>query len=124
MEQNNEEVVDGLENVDDEPAKEGAEPTLEDFQKERERRIKAEKKLVELKKASKAEILKESETMLESKLAERDFFKENPEFKEYKEQIASYVSKGLTFEQAGKLVKAEDPAFGNRNKAHASSVTG
>ena len=67
--------------------------TVADFLKERDRRIKAEKKLVELKKSKKESESKESEDLIEAKLVERDFYRDNPEFKDYKEEITSYVKK-------------------------------
>jgi len=68
-------------------------PTVEDYKKEVERRQKAEKKLIELKKANKEALLKESEELVEAKLAERDFYRDHPEFKEYKEEVSTFVKK-------------------------------
>jgi len=127
MEQN-EDVIDAVANVESEGSEESYEsaevPTVEDYKATVERLKKAEKKLVELKKAQKEAGAKESEELIESKLAERDFYRDNPDFKEYKDDIAQYVKKGLSYDEAGTIVKAKDPAFGNRKKAESASISG
>lgn len=98
--------------------------TVDDYRKLQERLQKAEKKLVELKKSKKEEGTKESEELIEAKLAERDFYRDHPEFKDYKEEISSYTKKGLSYDEAASLVKSKDPSFGNKDKAKSMSVSG
>ncbi len=100
------------------------EPTVEDYLKIKERLAKAEKKLVELKKSKKEEWSKESEELIEAKLAERDFYRDHPEFKDYKDEVSTYVKKWLSYDEAASLVKSKDPSFGNKEKAKAASISG
>lgn len=125
MEQNEEVTTeDSVEVTEtDSEVEENYEPTLEDYQKERERRLKAEKKLVELKKAQKSQGSKETEEIVEKRIRETEFYRENPEFKEYKEEISKYASKGLDIEEAAALIRGKDPSFGNKKKANEMAVT-
>lgn len=119
-------VTDEVETIDNEET----ELTVEDYKKERARREKAEKTLVELKKQ-----LKEKEKAPESTLSEkdlelrdeiRDFVKENPEFREYKDDLAEYAktfySKWEKIESAIRKAKAlvenDDKTIENRKKAN------
>lgn len=122
----NEIVTDEVETIDNEET----ELTVEDYKKERARREKAEKTLVELKKQ-----LKEKEKAPESTLSEkdlelrdeiRDFVKENPEFREYKDDLVEYAktfySKWEKIESAIRKAKAlvenDDKTIENRKKAN------
>lgn len=119
-------VTDEVETIDNEET----ELTVEDYKKERARREKAEKTLVELKKQ-----LKEKEKAPESTLSEkdlelrdeiRDFVKENPEFREYKDDLVEYAktfySKWERIESAIRKAKAlvenDDKTIENRKKAN------
>lgn len=119
-------VNDEVETIDNEET----ELTVEDYKKERARREKAEKTLVELKKQ-----LKEKEKAPESTLSEkdlelrdeiRDFVKENPEFREYKDDLVEYAktfySKWEKIESAIRKAKAlvenDDKTIENRKKAN------
>jgi len=71
----------------------GTELTVEDYQKEKARREKAEKALVDLKKQLKSkpeskETLSEQDLDMRDEI--RDFVKENPEFKDYKDDIVKH----------------------------------
>lgn len=121
--------VEGEEATDggDESEESGGEDTdltVEDYRQLQERLKKAEKKLVEFKKAKKTSELKDSEDLIEAKLIERDFYRDNPEFKDYREEVSSYVKKWLSYDEAASLVKTKDPSFGNKDKAKSMSVAG
>lgn len=113
------EQYDSYEEVSDD-----VELTVDDYKKLEERLKKAEKALVEKKKAEKALKEKQKEvvsdededTRLERKLEEREFFKENPEFKGYESQLKEYTSKWISIKKAALLVKEDDPSFWNREK--------
>lgn len=98
--------------------------TVDDYRKLEERLKKAEKALVEKKKAEKAAKEKQKEVVseededarLERKLEEREFFKENPEFKGYESELKAYTSKWISIKKAAILVKEDDPSFWNREK--------
>ena len=119
-------VNDEVETIDNE----GTELTDQDYYREKARREKAEKTLVELKKQ-----LKEKEKAPESTLSEkdlelrdeiRDFVKENPEFREYKDDLVEYAktfySKWERIESAIRKAKAlvenDDKTIENRKKAN------
>lgn len=63
------------------------------------------------------------DSLLEKKLAEKDFYASNPEMSEYKEQITEFTSKGLTHEQAKRLVIDSDPTIQNRMNSQSSNFT-
>lgn len=88
---------------------------------ERKRREKAEAKLVELKKQGKQ--APQDGFITREELAIERFIDKNPDMAEYKEDISKYVSKGLSLEQAKRLVESDDKTIENRNKANALNIT-
>lgn len=104
--------------------------TLEDYYALKDRLSKAERLIVEQKRQSKLE-KKEvksasnetDEKKLERLLDEREFFKENPEFVDYKKQLEEYTKLGIPIKKAALLVKEDDPTFWNRQKANEMNVT-
>lgn len=88
---------------------------------------KAQHKIVQQKKAEKQEP-KEDGTWLKAEdvdkmLAEREFFKANPDLEEYKDQINEFTSKGLTHDDAKVLLERKDPTIANRKIANQSNFT-
>ena len=64
-----------------------------------------------------------NEDLFEKKYAEKEFFKANPDMAEYKEQLSEYVSKGIDWEKAKKLVELDDPTIANRKVAQQTNFT-
>jgi len=60
---------------------------------------------------------------IENILNEREFYKENPNLSEYKDKINKFTSKGLTHEQAMKLVIDEDSTIAARQTTNNSNFT-
>ncbi len=63
------------------------------------------------------------DALITQKLAEKDFYSSNPEMSEYKDQINEFTSKGLSHEQAKRLVIDSDPTIQNRANAQNSNFT-
>lgn len=96
--------------------------TVDDYQKEKARREKAEKTLVELKK----QLKEKSETpnpLTETDLEIRDFVKENPEYKDYKKEISDAIAKGYSLKQAKALIDNDDKTIENRKKLNSMNMT-
>jgi hypothetical protein len=81
---------------------------------------KAEKKVVELKKTSKSAPSTDIESIVDKRLAEREFFRDNPEAKELDKEIRGYTKKGLSLEKAYKLAQM-DAESDNRTSKQARS---
>jgi len=103
-------------------------PTYEEYLALKERLEKAEKKIVENKKSAKLN-KKESanaetdssasvDELVERKLAEREFYRENPDAKAYKESIDSYVRKGLSHDEAYMLASKKDREIESNSNAY------
>ena len=101
--------------------------TVEDYQKEKARREKAEKALVELKKQLKNKPENAGNVLTEEKLALREevseFLLSNPDLKEYKSEILKYREQGLNIKQAVALVENDDKTIENRRKTQAMNIT-
>lgn len=101
--------------------------TEEDYHKEKARREKAEKALVELKKQLKNKpdnawnVLTEEKQALREEVSE--FLLENKDLKEYKSEILKYREQGFTMKQAVALVENDDKTIENRRKTQAMNIT-
>ena len=84
--------------------------TEEDYYKEKARREKAEKALVELKRKTKE---------LESKSSESS----DPELAEYTKELWDYQKKGLSLEEAKTLILNSDKARVNREKVNSLGLS-
>ncbi len=120
MEKN--EVIDNEDVIDDVYYDDETELTVDDYKKERLRREKAEKTLVELKKQLK-EKEKQKETVLDDKELDlreelNDFLADNKDLKEYKADLMKYRKQGFTIKQAVALVENDDKTIENRRKAN------
>lgn len=99
--------------------------TVEDYQKEKARREKAEKALVDLKKQLKSkpetkEIISEQDLDMRDEI--RDFVKENPEFKDYKDDIVKHRKNWYTLKQAVAIVENDDKTIENRKKTNSLNI--
>lgn len=116
-----EEVIDEITEIDnDYEDNNETELTVDDYQKEKTRREKAEKALVELKKQLKD---KQQETSLDEKSLDlreelTDFLANNKDLKEYKTDLIKYRKQGFTLKQAVALVENDDITIENRKKAN------
>ena len=95
--------------------------TVEDYKKEKARREKAEKTLVELKKQLKNKETTPTNTLTEEKLALREelteFLADNKDLKEYKSELLKYREQWFTMKQAVALVENDDKTIENRRKS-------
>ena len=99
-------------------------PTLEDYQKEKARREKAEKALVELKKnAKKQQEEPKGDYISRSELELEKFLDKNPDIADYRDDLAKYQKQGLTLKQAKLLVESDDKTIANRKKLEQMNVT-
>jgi len=64
---------------------------------------KAEKKIVDLKKSKSS--TPDIDSLLEEKIATREFYKENPEAKALEKEIQGYTKKGISLEEAFYIVQ-------------------
>jgi hypothetical protein len=81
--------------------------------------VKNKRQEKEAKKDDKAE----KQYLTESDLEVRDFLKENPTLKEYKEDISKYMKGGLTLDEAKLLIESKDKTIKNREIVTKSRVT-
>lgn len=95
--------------------------TVDDYKKEKARREKAEKTLVELKKQLKNKEATPTNTLTEEKLALREelteFLADNKDLKEYKSELLKYREQWFTMKQAVALVENDDKTIENRRKS-------
>lgn len=125
MEQENE-VVDTDVSEDVSVDTEEVELTVEDYRKLEERLKKAEKALVEKKKAEKANKGTQGEdveTIANRIVEEREFFKNNPEYADYKDQIKELTATGKLSLEDAKLLISNKPEFVAKAKASSMSIT-
>lgn len=107
-----EEIIETIEEVvedNEEPTveeQEEEEITVDDYFKEKQRREKAEKALVELKKANKQ--TPKSSDDVRAILAEEKFYDKNSEAEAYRKEIESYVKKWLSRDEAYLIVSHKD----------------
>ena len=106
-------------------------PTVEELQAQLK---KAEAKIVDMKKSTakpkedepvtpEPEKAPDIDSLVEAKLAKRDFYSNNADFVWYEEDIEKYTSKGISYEEAATLVKANNPEFWNKEKTKAMNIT-
>ncbi len=111
---------------DDTPDEISYEQAIE-WKKKAERLEKAEKSLVEYKRKAKELESKSSvsgEFITKADLAMEKFLDKNPDLAEYRDELASYQSKGISLEKAKLLVESDDKTIANREKANKGSITG
>ena len=103
------------------------EVTYDDYHTERQKREKAEKTLVKYKRQLKE--MKANNTQTDSDVLTKtdykimSFIKDNPTYNWCETQFKDYLSKGLSFDEAKKLVEP-NKALENRQKLKSSSITG
>ena len=132
MSEMDEEVVDGVddtaytEDVADQPDEVSWEQAME-WKKKAERLEKAEKKLVELKKATKA-VKPASEGTSAQFLTKQDlevekFMDRNPELADYKDELKAYIDKGLSIQNAKLLLENDEKVLENKRKANSMNLS-
>lgn len=130
MTESTDEVIDDVTDVteyddttDDTPVK----LTEDDYFREKARREKAEKTLVEQKRRLKELEGKSSETpsdiMTKADYAMEKFLDKNPELSEYTKELSEYTKKGLSLEDAKTLVLNSDKAKQNREKTNSLGLS-
>mgnify|MGYP003433535779 FL=1 len=101
--------------------------TVEDYNKEKARREKAEKALVDLKRKAKELEGKSSEPtekyLTVDELDRRDFLKANPELADYTKELWDYQKKGLSLDEAKTLILNSDKARVNREKVNSLGLS-
>lgn len=100
--------------------------TEEDYYKEKARREKAEKALVELKRKAKDLESKSSESsdvMTKADYAIEKFLDKNPELAEYTKELWEYQKKWLSLEEAKTLILNSDKARVNREKVNSLGLS-
>lgn len=109
--------------------------TVEDYQKEKTRREKAEKAIVEMKKQLKEKETTPSNILTEEQLELRDeitdFVKTNPDFKEYKADLMKYAKTFVSewnkietaIRKAKALIENDDKTIENRKKTNSMHLT-
>lgn len=102
--------------------------TVDDFHREKTRRTKAEKSLVEakrrIKELEKAQSEKrESDVMTKAEYALEKFLTKNPELEEHREELEKYTKRGFTLDEAKILVLNADKTIQNRKKLESMSIT-
>lgn len=101
--------------------------TTDDFKKITKILAKTQKTVVKYKqweKLSKKEtqnLLSEQDLDMRDEI--RDFVKENPEFKEYKDEIAKHRKNWYTLKQAVAIVENSDATIENRKKTNSMNMT-
>lgn len=118
--------IDTTDVLTDTPDEISYEQALE-WKRKAERLEKAEKSLVEYKKKAKELESKTSvsgEFITKADLAMDKFLDKNPDLADYRDELASYQSKGIPLEKAKLLVEADDKTISNRDKASKASITG
>lgn len=101
--------------------------TVDDYKKEKARREKAEKTLVELKKQLKNKEATPTNALTEEKLALREelteFLSERKDLKEYKSELLKYREQWFTIKQAVALVENDDKTIENRRKTQSMNIS-
>ena len=111
-----------IDTTDDTPAT----LTEDDYFREKARREKAEKTLVEQKRKLKELESKSSESsdvMTKADYAMERFLEKNPELAEYKDELSKYQAKGLSLEEAKTLTLSSDKARANREKVNSLGLS-
>jgi hypothetical protein len=88
-----------------------------------ERTDKAEKKIVELKRATKVEPKSDDEVYTKADATIDRFIAKNPDLEGQESELKEYLKKGITLDQAKILVEASDKATTNRKKLDSMSVS-
>lgn len=100
--------------------------SIDDYNREKNHRIKAEKRLVELKKELKelkSQKQNQEGIMTKAEYAMEKFMDKNPELEEYREDFEKFVKKGNSLEEAKILVLNSDKSIENRKKLESMSIT-
>lgn len=100
--------------------------TEDDYYKEKARREKAEKALVELKRKTKeleGQSSEPSEYITKADLALEKFTDKNPEVADYTDELKAYQKKGLSLEEAKTLILNSDKARANREKVNSLGLS-
>lgn len=123
----NDEVIDDVTDVteDDDTTDDSYEPTLDDYQKEKARREKAEKTLVDQKRKIKELESKSSDSsdiFTKADYAMEKFLDKNPELSDYTKELSEYTKKGLSLDDAKTLVMNSDKAKQNREKTNSLGI--
>lgn len=99
----------------------------QEWKKKAERLDRAEKKLVELKKASKTQSKEVDWVVTQADLDLRDsisdFVFNNPELKEYKSELTKYVKQWFTLKQAKALIENDDKTIEQRKKTNSMNIS-
>ena len=96
------------------------------YEAEQEKTNQLGDKIYKLKKENKAattETATFNETDINRILDEREFFKNNQDLLEHKEEITKYTSKGLSHEDAKILITQKDPTIANRQITQQANFT-
>lgn len=104
----------------------GAELTVDDYNREKARREKAEKALVELKRKTKELEAKPSESgeyITKADLALEKFLDKNPELNDYTKELWEYQKKWLSLDEAKTLILNSDKARTNREKLNSLGLS-
>lgn len=104
----------------------GAELTVDDYNREKARREKAEKALVELKRKAKELEAKPSESgeyITKADLALEKFLDKNPELNDYTKELWEYQKKWLSLDEAKTLILNSDKARTNREKLNSLGLS-
>lgn len=101
-------------------------PTIDDYNREKARREKAEKTLVEQKRRLKeleAKGSESSDVMTKADYAIEKFTDKNPELADYTEELKAYQKKGLSLDEAKTLILNSDKARVNREKVNSLGLS-
>lgn len=78
---------------------------------------KAEKYIVEMKRnGKKAPRPEDINTIVDKRIAEREFYREHPDAKDYEKEINDYVSKGISIDKAYRLIKLDHEGEDRKDK--------
>jgi len=99
-----------------------SELTEADYYALQERLKKAEESLVKYKKQAKTAPVVDGEIITKTDLSINRFIDKNPEYEGKEEELKSYIAKGLTIEQAKKIVEPNEEVV-NRKKTKESVIT-
>jgi hypothetical protein len=125
----NDEVIDDVTDVTDDNDTTDDVPemlTEDDYHREKARREKAEKTLVEQKRRLKELESKSSETsdvFTKSDYEMEKFLDKNPDLSEYTKEIADYRKKDLSYDDIKSLLASKDKTSSNRDKLSKARVS-
>lgn len=97
--------------------------TVDDYNREKARREKAEKTLVELKKQLKEQPKTTWEYITKDELEIEKFITKNPDLEQYKEDLNKYKKMWISLEKAKLLIENDDKTIENRKKTNSMNIT-